>query len=216
MPPGQAEAKIGLGADDPHLVGGVEAVGDPAHLRAEGLPVDQDRAPVEVLELCERQAGVLGERGRGEVEPDPRLLSAEDLHHVRPGRLAAEGQQPGGDVDAAARIVGRLDDHVAVHVVVLVRLDRGQLPDLLDIGLEHPGAERRALDPQAEQGVGAAAADLAANLLEQRPRGGVSHDEHLPVRLDVDAALDEQRCEAFDTRVDHGRRSLRGVPWVTT
>ena len=62
---------------------------------------------------------------------------------------------------------------------------------------------------RAQQGVGAAPPDLPADLLEQRPGRRVAHDEHLPVRLDVDAAFDEQGGQAFDAGVDHGGRSLR-------
>ena len=46
-------------------------------------------------------------------------------------------------------------------------------------------------------------ADMAAHLLEQRPRSGVPQDDHLPARLDVDTPLDQQPGQLFDPRVDH-------------
>src|SRR5207237_8280111 len=87
-------------------------------------------------------------------------------------------------------------------------LDGGETAEDLVVGLEHPGAKRRALEPQAEEGVGAAPADPPADLLEQRPSRRMTHDEHLPAGLRVHAALDEQAGQLFDSGVDHGARSL--------
>ena len=92
--------------------------------------------------------------------------------------------------------------------VELVRLDLGQLREHRLVDLEYPGAERRAVDPHPQERVGAAAADPAADLLEQRPRCGIPVHEHLPARLHVDAALDEQARELLDSGVDHGRGSV--------
>ena len=65
---GDAEAQVGLVADDPHLLGGVEALLDPLHLLALGVPVEKHGAEEEVLEVAEahaRRPGPAPEWGSG-------------------------------------------------------------------------------------------------------------------------------------------------------
>jgi hypothetical protein len=90
-----------------------------------------------------------------------------------------------------------------------VRLDVREAADELVVRLEHPGPGRRAFEPKPKQGIGAAPADLAAELLEQGPSAGMAHHKHLPARLHSDAPLDKQSGQLFDPWVTHSRRSLR-------
>src|SRR5262249_664727 len=59
--------------------------------------------------------------------------------------------------------------------------------------------------------VGATTRDQAHHLVDEWPREWHRHDENLPTRLDVDAALDEQPRVLLDAGVGHGSRSLRAM-----
>ncbi len=94
----EAELEIGVLADDPHLLRAVEALRDLLHLALERVPVDQDGAIEEVLELLERHARVLGERRGRVLTADPGLLHAEEGLGVRPGGSRDQREALLGDV----------------------------------------------------------------------------------------------------------------------
>ena len=77
--PGDGQPEVGLGADDPHLLGGVEAVGVALHALALGVPVEQAGAVEEVRELLRRHARVLRERRRRVLAADPRPARAVNM-----------------------------------------------------------------------------------------------------------------------------------------
>ena len=66
---GDPEPKIGALGDDAHLLGPVEALGDPLHLPSFRVPVEEARAEDELLVLGQRHPGVL-RAGGGRVLAD--------------------------------------------------------------------------------------------------------------------------------------------------
>ena len=68
--------------------------------------------------------------------------------------------------------------------------------------------DEAAAERQPEQRIGPARADLAGDLLEQRPRLRVAPDQHLPARLDVQARVEQERRVALDAGVGQGARIL--------
>ncbi|PWU17745.1 MAG: hypothetical protein C5B48_15585 [Candidatus Rokuibacteriota bacterium] len=67
-------------------------------------------------------------------------------------------------------------------------------------------------EPQTDEGVGPAPADLTHHLVDERASERHRDDEHLPSGLHVDAALDEELCVLLETRVGHRLLSLCAEP----
>src|SRR5215210_166432 len=88
VPAREREGEVGVDADDPDLVGGVEAVGDPPHPLALRVPVPQAGAVEEVGEGGRRHARLLGEGGRRVHASDPPDLVVDDPGDDRPPCLA--------------------------------------------------------------------------------------------------------------------------------
>src|SRR5206468_7223038 len=93
----EAEREVRLGADDPHLVGRVEALRITAHALPLGVPVEQAGPEEEVLVVPERHARILGMRRRRVVAADPLEISREDAFDVRPDRGLDPPEPLGGD-----------------------------------------------------------------------------------------------------------------------
>ena len=90
----EAEGEVGLVADDPHLSRPVEVLGDPLHLLAQRLPVDQHRAVEEVLERAGAACPASwADRGGRVVAADPRLLVGQERHRAARAALPA-GRRP--------------------------------------------------------------------------------------------------------------------------
>ena len=87
-----------------------------------------------------------------------------------------------------------------VHVLQRVPVDRRRLGEQLLRRFAPPRARSYGQPPKlnAQDRVRAAPRDLARELLEQRPGERRRADEHLPARLDVEAALDEQAGVLLD------------------
>ena len=106
---GDAEAQVGLVADDPHFVRLVEALLDPLHLLALGVPVQEHGAPEELLEGAEAHARVLGHRRCGEAARQPRDFEVETALEERVGRLGEELAAVKRQVGAFTGVLGRAD-----------------------------------------------------------------------------------------------------------
>jgi hypothetical protein len=203
----EAEAQIRAVADDPHVARGVEPLAHRRHLAALLVPVPQARLVEDVLERGERQARPLGVHGAGKVAPHGRDLTAATAVAIG-GDVSPEGA--GAVLAQLQRIAfGREHEDRPVHLVQHVLLERRQRRgeirrrgcDPVEVG----GEGRAEGDPR--QSVGASLGEQSRQLPCNRPRLGGGGDEHLPARLGVDAALDEEPCIGGDTRVEHERES---------
>src|SRR5215207_1064317 len=88
VPAREREGEVGVDTDDPHVFGGVEAVGDPPHPLALRVPVPQAGAVEEVGEGGRRHAGLLGEGGRRVHARHPPDLVVDDPGEDGPPCLA--------------------------------------------------------------------------------------------------------------------------------
>ncbi|HEX3331861.1 MAG TPA: hypothetical protein VHS27_18200 [Gaiellales bacterium] len=204
---GERQAQIGALADDPHLVGRVEEVGVALQPGVLGLTVEQHRPVQKLLERRERHARLLGQR-RGRV-PAHHPRERRRVHALeRPAVGAADRARPlRRDIAAVAGVLRRRDRDQRVARVQHVQVERGGLADQLERRRAQPLAvvDEAAAERQAQQWVDASAAELAHDLLEQRPGGGHAPHEHLPAGLDARAGVHQQRRVALDAGVDHRR-----------
>ncbi len=104
--------------DDPHLVRLVEALLDPLHLLALGVPVEEDRAPEELLEGAQAHARVLGHRRSGEAARQPGDVEVEAPLEERVGRLGQELAAAERQVGAFAGVLGCAHVDPRVHALL--------------------------------------------------------------------------------------------------
>src|SRR5262245_21472979 len=204
---GDAEAQVGLVTDDAHLLGRIEALLDPLHLLALGVPVEEYGPEQEVLELPEAHACLLGECRSGVAARDPGDLERKPAgdERVRAGldRVALLL----GEADPVARVLGPTDPDTRVALVLDLDPERRSLgdvlrrcslrPDRLERPEVHPGEaelDERDRRPSPER---------ADDLLDQRPGMRAAHDDDFPAGLDVDAALDEKARVLLDAWISH-------------
>ena len=190
-------------------LGAVEPVGDAAHLALERLPVDQHGAVEELLELLERHARVLRERLRRVLAADPGLLVRHERKAERPVGALNTRRALLRDVGALAGVLGRVDRDPRIDVLHHVALDiRHLVEQLLRRVLDPRGLLRAQREPQPRDRMRAAERHLPDDLLVERPGQRLRLHEHLPARLDADAAVDEQLRVPLEPRVRHRRRNL--------
>lgn len=208
-PARDAEAKVGAFADDPDLVGRIEALRVTAHPLPLGVPVEQAGAVEEVRELLGAHVCVLRERRGRVLAADPRNLVGEQallgravggLNRLRPLDRGRRG---------VARVLGRRDDEEGIDLAHQVLIERRWLREPLERRFPHPGSIGRA-EPAAErqlgEGVGLPTRDRALHLLEQRLPELRPQHEHLPAGLDIEAGADEQLGILAIARIGHWRR----------
>jgi hypothetical protein len=82
-----------------------------------------------------------------------------------------------------------------------MRLDRRQRLEQLVGSFEHPRDDARQV--LAEEGVCAARAELAGDLVDERAGGRGGHDDHLPPGLDPNAGVDEDPGVLLEPGVAH-------------
>src|SRR4029453_1319062 len=204
---GDAEAQVGLVADDPHLLGGIETILDPPHLFALGVPVEQHRAEEEVLELAQAHSGLLGERRSWVAARDPWDLEREPARDERTSRVHDRVVVFHREVGPLARVLRRADADPRVALVLELDAERRALrhelrwrsfcPDRLERPKVHSAeAELNDRDrfPPPHR---------ADALLDGRPRLCAADHQHLPAGLDVDAALDEKARVLLDAWISH-------------
>ena len=209
---GEAEAKVGLVPDDSHLVGLVEALLDPLHLLALGIPVEEDGPEEEVLELLQAHAGLLGQGGSGVAARDPGDLGREPARDkwscaVRDSLLVLRAE-----VGALACVLRCADPDPRVALVLEPHAERRAFGDELRRGGLGPdgleGPEVHAGEAELDKRDRLATPDRSDHLLDERPRLRAADDEHFPPGLYVNAPLDEERCVVRDSRVGHGASLL--------
>ena len=187
------QAEVGLGTDDPHLLGGVEAVGVALHALALGVPVEQARAVEELGELGRPHARFLRERRRRVLAADPGDFVAVHPLERRPVRALDRGGPLRVECRRVARVLGRVDHDQRVARLERVLLDRGGDGNPLEGRRSGPGPRREVgVERHAQQRIGVAFRDQPDELLEERAAGWRADDEHLPAGLDADARVDEQ------------------------
>ena len=192
---GDPEPKIGALGDDAHLLGPVEALGDPLHLPSFRVPVEEARAEDELLVLGQRHPGVLRAGGGRVLADHPGDLERAAAPCRRLVPLAKRRLALRRQVGAVAGVLRRDDRDPRILGLEGVHLDRRHRPEQLEWGLGGPDeVVGEALEPvrEAHERVGAAPGDPTGHLLDQWPRERARAHGHLPARLDAQAALDQE------------------------
>ena len=202
--PASESVQVGARADDAHLLGRVEDVGDLAHALAFGVPVEQHRVEDELLVLGQRHAGVLRAREDGVLGDHPRRGHRHRPLAHRQARFLQGSLALLGEVRALAGVLGRPDRDERVGLLPDAPLQRRRDAQRL----ERRGARERAADQlerHLEQRIGAAPRDLLEHRLDERPGERRRAHLHLPARLNAHRALDEQAGVVVDPGITHER-----------
>ena len=186
---GKTEAQVGAVADDPHLARRRSgrrsgACSRPAH------PSRQERIPVEVLELPKGMPASSGDALRRVASPTQRISPVKTRSVWGRFGLVPEPRALRGHVRAGARVLGRLDDDIESCACSRARRSRGTRRST-PRRPRHPSPERRAVDPQTEEGVGATPPDLRQTSSSSGLAGGWPMTT--PAARRVEAAFDEHR-----------------------
>ena len=198
-----------LVADDPHLLGGVEAVGVALHALALGVPVAQAGAVEEVGELvaspCPRPARARAS-GTGSRPTAARAgRSAPSRAGTRPAsRPAARRRRSRRRACSPAR---RSTISASQFSSACCSIDghRRRAARAAPRGATCASDERRRRSSARSSAYASRSPSELGDLLEQRPPERRADDEHLPAGLDADAGVDEQLGELAISRVGHAR-----------
>ena len=196
---GERERQVGPVADDSHLVGPSKISRDPGHPLELGVPVEENGAVDELLELRERQPRLLGGRIGRVLADHPRDIHR---HLPAPERLETLLEK----LSALVREVGSLphvlrgrDRDEGVAGLPHVELDRRRLGEHLERSLAH---ERPAelIPGELEKGERAAPCDLFLHRVDEWSGERSRPDDHLPSRLDADGAVYQEAGIFVDPR----------------
>ena len=115
---GEAEAEVGLGADDAHLIGLVEAILDPLHLLALRVPVEEDGAEEEVLERLGVRPASCASAGQGKRQVTQGISSRSRRCEERSRAPSLSASRCSAGTSApVARVLRRAEQHPGVDVV---------------------------------------------------------------------------------------------------
>ena len=186
----------------------VEARLELAHPLLLGVPVEEAGVEDEVRVLLERHLGLL--RRAAPVGYSTTAQRTSSAARALAGRRHRLLEQPAAlvvELGARVHVLGGADRQPCLLVLDRVALDRRQLAEQLERRRERPvevDPETVGAPVDAREVVGAPAAELAGDLLHERPRERVRAHRDLPAGLHLQTSADHELGELEDAWVGHG------------
>ena len=193
-PAGDRQRQVGPGADDANRLRGVEPLREPAHPLALGLPVAQAGAVDEVLVVASviPASWASASSGRGSRPRGSRWPAVVAERHVRLPELLRAA--PAG-APSPPRVFSGPATRIQASISSRVRARSARSSRAAPPAPRSPRGCRTApalVDVESRTSGHAPAARSGGRARRQRPRDRRRDDHHLPARLNVERALDEE------------------------